>query len=64
MECLHTILLGPVKYFLTELMERLSQEAKNDIEANVNSMNWSGIRGRINGGSICRCIVICGYVNL
>lgn len=34
-ECLHTILLGPYKYFLAELMERLQPKEKREIEARI-----------------------------
>lgn len=57
MECLHTYLLGPVKYLLQELMDRLSSAEKDIIEARIHSLHFSGIEGRINGGSIRRyCI--------
>lgn len=57
-ECLHTILLGPVKYFLKELMERLTPQEKDLIVNRINSFNFSGIQNKINGNSICRSAII------
>lgn len=56
MESLHTILLGPVKYFLNNLMDRLTSDEKDVVEAKIDSIKYSGIDGRINGKSICRCV--------
>lgn len=53
-ECLHTILLGPVKYLLVNLMHRITTAEKSEIEARINSFNFSGFDKRVNGGSICR----------
>ena len=53
-ECLHTILLGPLKYLLTILMDRLSPDDKCTIEAKINSFSFSGFDERISGRSICR----------
>ena len=63
MECLHTILLGPVKYFLTDLMDRLSPQQKRTIIAKINSFHYSGMESKISGTAICRYSVSCfgGY---
>ena len=46
--------LGPVKYLLVELMNKLSSNEKSEIEARIDSFNFSGFDERINGASICR----------
>lgn len=63
-ECLHTILLGPVKYLLQELMSRLTPREKDIIVAKMNSFNYSGMDNSINGNSICRygCLYACAIV--
>ena len=53
-ECLHTILLGPVKYLLALLMDRLGPAQKDEIEARINSLHFSGFDGKLHGKSICR----------
>lgn len=53
-ECLHTLLLGPVKYFLQELMDRLSPREKDDVAAKICSFNFSGFEERLSGNAICR----------
>ena len=47
MECLHTILLGPVKYFLKELMDRLMPKDKDEIIARINYFDFSGFSMKI-----------------
>lgn len=37
-------------------MERLSQDDKDTVEARINALTFSGLSGRINGGSICRYV--------
>lgn len=54
MECLPTILLGPVKYFLKELMDRLMPKDKDEIIARITAFDFSGFSMKINGSSICR----------
>lgn len=53
-ECLHTILLGPVKYLLQLLMDRLNPREKDFIEARINSFEFSGFEAKLHGRSICR----------
>ena len=53
-ESLHTILLGPTKYLLQKLMSRLSTDTKEEIEAKIDSFDFSGLDGAIKGSSICR----------
>lgn len=53
-ETLHTILLGPVKYLLKELMDRLLPAEKSTIECRINAFNFSGLNGNVNGKAICR----------
>ena len=53
-ECLHTILLGPTKYVLSNLLERLTSQEKADLEARINGFDFSGIDGRLNSGALCR----------
>ena len=52
-ECLHTILLGPVKYLLEDLINRLSAREKEILRCRINSCNFSGIDEKVNGRSIC-----------
>lgn len=47
MECLHTLLLGPYKYLLTSLMQRLSSAEKEGIEARLYSLDYSGMDYRL-----------------
>ena len=56
-ECLHTILLGPVKYLLQELMDRLTSQEKSIIIAKLNSLNFSAVTPRISGSSICKSVI-------
>lgn len=53
-ESLHTILLGPTKYLVQKLMSRLPPDAKEEIEAKIDSFNFSGFDGTIKGSSVCR----------
>ena len=53
-EALHTLLLGPVKYLLQELVERLTPAEKASIECRIDSFDLSGINGRISGSAICK----------
>lgn len=48
METLHTILLGPYKYFLRMLIPRLTGNEKKKIEAVVSSFNFSGFQEKLN----------------
>ena len=52
-ETLHTILLGPYKYMLQSLMGRLNAAQKEEIEARVNSFNFSGFENKLSY-SVCR----------
>ena len=52
-ECLHTILLGPVKYFLDKLLNRLNEDEKEVVRCKIDSFCFSGIDENINGRSIC-----------
>ena len=52
-ECLHTILLGPIKYFTTELMTRLKPEKKEEICAKLASFPWSGMSSKLSPISLC-----------
>ncbi len=52
-ECLHTILLGPYKYFTCALFDRLSPAVKNQIQACIRTFNYSGFRSSLSG-NICR----------
>ena len=46
-ETLHTILLGPYKYLLRQLMSRLTTKQRNEVQAVVSSFNFSGISVKI-----------------
>ena len=52
METLHTILLGPYKYLLKEVMSRLSQHQKVEILARMAAFNYSGINGKVLGNIV------------
>ena len=53
-ECLHTILLGPYKYLLAELMERLKPEEKKRIEARIEDFPHSGLPHKLYPNSIVK----------
>ena len=48
-ECLHTILLGPIKYLFGELMERLTPDQKMKVAARINSFPTSGFTIHLSG---------------
>ena len=43
METLHTILLGPYKYLLRQIMSKLSETQKTRLQALVYAFNYSGM---------------------
>lgn len=43
METLHTLLLGPYKYFLRRFIPQLSPTQKREIQAILSAFNFSGI---------------------
>lgn len=47
METLHTILLGPFKYFLRLLIPRLSAKEKGEIQAILLAFNFSGFKVKL-----------------
>ena len=47
METLHTVLLGPYKYLLSSLMQHLSSAEKEQIEARLGSLDYSGMDYRL-----------------
>lgn len=51
-EVLHTFLLGPVKYFLKEVMPKLSKLQKMEILAWISAFNFSGFRVKVHG-NVC-----------
>ena len=53
METLHTILLGPYKYLLRSVMERLTKAQKEEIEARVSSLDFSGFETKL-GYNLCK----------
>ena len=48
-EILHTILLGPYKYLLRDLIPRLSDQQKKKILARMAAFSQSGITGKLYG---------------
>ena len=50
-ESLHTLLLGPVKYLLLELLERLTTAEKS---SRIDSFNFCGINESVSGSANCR----------
>ena len=53
MECLHTILLGPYKYLLKDLMDQLSPAQKLEISTRIEAFSFSGFSSRLSP-KICR----------
>ena len=53
MECLHTILLGPYKDLLKDLMEQLSPAQKLQISSRIDSFSFSGFSAKLSP-KICR----------
>ena len=51
-ECLHTILLGPYKYFMELLMGHLTPTEKKRLKALVETFNFSGIKGKLRPSSL------------
>lgn len=51
-EVLHTLLLGPYKYLLKNLMKKLSAEQKKELLARQSSMNYSGMSQLITGNIV------------
>ena len=56
-ECLHTVLLGPIKYLLNDLMNRLSVEEKRLVKCRIDSFNYSGFDDIISGKSIIKYVL-------
>ena len=54
-ECLHTILLGPYKYMLRQVMENLSSVQKNEIISRFRSFPYSGFQQRLTS-NVCRLV--------
>lgn len=52
-EVLHTILLGPCKYFLKSVMSQLSSEQKQQVLARVSAFSMSGFTVKMHG-NVCR----------
>ena len=55
-ECLHTILLGPYKYMLCQVMENLSLVQKNEIISRLRSFPYSGFQQMLTS-NVCRLVV-------
>ena len=51
-ETLHTILLGPYKYFLKSLIGKLNQQQKQEFRAIIAAFDYSGFDVRITGNII------------
>lgn len=51
-ECLHTILLGPYKYFISTFMNRLSPQEQREVEAKLEAFPSSGLPAKLSPGSI------------
>ena len=47
METLHSVLLGPYKYFLRKLIARLSKQQKEEVQAILNAFNFSGFKVKL-----------------
>ena len=52
-ETLHTILLGPYKYLLRSLMGRLNTAQKAELEARIESFDFSGFENKLSY-NLCR----------
>jgi len=51
-ETLHTLLLGPYKYLLKDVMSHLSRDEKSEVLARMSSFNYSGISGKVLGNVV------------
>ena len=51
-ETLHTILLGPYKYLLKDVMSHLTKVQKSEVLARMASFNYSGIDGKVLGNVV------------
>ena len=49
---LHTLLLGPVKYFLIEVMATFSKVQKEEILARMKAFHFSGFHVKVHG-NVC-----------
>ena len=47
LEALHTFLLGAYKYFLRDVMGRLSKRERSEIAARITAFNFSGFSHRL-----------------
>ena len=70
MEVLHTILLGPYKYLLRNLIPRLSNHQKEEIQSILEDFNFSGFKIKLGSklvkyhrsfvGRDFKCLAQCG----
>ena len=51
-ETVHTILLGPFKYLLKEVMATLSTVQKKEVLARMAAFHWSGFDGKVIGNVV------------
>ena len=52
-ECLHTVLLGPYKYFTGQLMQRLQAKDKARIIARLRDISYSGLPSKLSP-AVCK----------
>lgn len=52
METLHTILLGPLKYLLKEVIGTLTPVQKKEVLAKMSAFHYSGFDGKVLGNII------------
>ena len=51
-ECLHTILLGPVKYLFGDLMEHITPNQKKEVAARIQSFPKSGFKTHLSSSIV------------
>ena len=56
-ECLHTILLGPYKYMLRAVMDKLTSRQKDEVLVRISSFPFSGCKEKLQS-NICRYIIL------
>lgn len=51
-ETLHTVLLGPYKYLLSDAMSSLTTQQKKEVLAKTRAFNYSGFDGKVLGNIV------------
>ena len=51
-EVLHSILLGPYKYLLKDIMKQLDKKEKSEVLARISAFNYSGFENKL-AANVC-----------